>query len=106
MSLLSKDADDQMSEWLGLLSDEARADVLKVQIAECEKTKRTRIESERAVKCNLHSDGSYHFVRGLFVVVLGLIVLGTTCVSYHHLEIEAVKAGRPLVPLLQQPLLK
>ncbi len=75
--------DSDVDGWLGLLGDKERADVLKTRITEVEKTRRHAVEQNAASRRHLHATEGYHFVRGFFVVVLGILVVGASCVSYH-----------------------
>ncbi len=84
----------------GLLSDEAKAEVMKAQIAEGEKTRRTQIEQEEQTRRNLHNTEGFHIVRGFFIIFLLCVVAGSTCVGYHKIDLEdaRVRAAHPAPP--------
>ena len=82
-------------DWFGLLSDEAKADVMKVQIAEHEKTRRTEVEQQEQTRRNRESNADFHFDRGMFIAVLGLVVLGSTCVAYNKVIKSDCPPERP-----------
>ena len=85
--------DDQLhiNEWMNLLDDVNRAEVLKVHIVEKEKTARERIQQEADVKNRLHATEGYHIVRGLFVLFLLVASCAATCVVDHVYELGRLK---------------
>ncbi len=84
-----------------LLSDEAKADVIKTQIIEHEQTERARIEQTEQTRRNLHDEDGYHVVRGMFVVFLFFIVAGATCVGYRKVDLDnaRIRAATPALPI-------
>ena len=104
-----KRSEDQMKEWLGLLDDKERADVLKVQIAEEAKTERVRIEQDADTQRNLIATEGYHVVRGLavaaaFCAVIGVLI--TTCEvskSKHAVDTARIEAEHPRPAPLTPP---
>jgi hypothetical protein len=70
-----------LNEWLGLMDDASRADVMKTQIAEDAKTERARIEADARTKDALFSTDGYHFVRAAWALVVALAIGGATCVA-------------------------
>jgi hypothetical protein len=85
---MSKESEQLRADWFGQLSDESKADVIKVKIAEEEKTARSRIENEHRTKQNLIQTDGYHVVRFTFVVFLLAIVYGASCVAYRKIELD------------------
>jgi len=73
-----------MSIWtpfrMRLLPEEQRAEVMKVQIAEEEATKRKTIEAREKTKQERIGNDSYHIVRGLMVAVCAILVIATAIV--------------------------
>lgn len=79
-------------DWLQLLSDESRADVMKVQISETEATKRKEVEAREATKVALANSDSHQVVKGIGVVALVLVAFCATCVAHRKVEADqAVK---------------
>lgn len=79
-------------EWLKALSDEGRAEVLKVKIHEEETTKRKEIEEQEATKRARFSTEGFHVVRGLIVVGIVTICLMASAVSCEHIKsIQVIK---------------
>lgn len=75
---------EDMDRWFKILSDEQRAEIMKAQIIEGEKTKRQMIESESLYK---HSD-NYALIRVIFIIFLFLTVACATCVSERYMELQ------------------
>lgn len=92
--------EDAHSEWFGLLSDAAKAEVMKAQITESALTERhriteqattdrERIQSDRSVKHESYNNESYNWVRFAFILLLAACVAGATCVEYHKIELKS-----------------
>lgn len=74
-----KNADQEdMDRWFKILTDEQRAEIMKTQIIEGEKTKRQAIEADSLYK---RSD-NYSIVRAIFIIFLILTVACATCVGH------------------------
>lgn len=82
---------DDMRADFNMLSDEAKAGVLRAQIEEHEKTERDRIEQQEQTRRNLHDKDGYHVVRALFVIFLLCVVGGLTCVGTKRIELEDLR---------------
>lgn len=80
---------DQMKEWLGLLDDKERAEVLKVQIAEKEQTERVRLEQQGQTDRDDDVVSGRYIVRGIWAVVAFAAICCGTCMGYNHIEKKA-----------------
>lgn len=99
-----KEQPDQMETWLGLLDDKERAEVLKVQIAEREKTERIRIERASEIQQRLHQTEGYHFVRGLWAFAAVCAIAASTCVGYKTVEaVQSIKTPAGNAPTVSTP---
>ena len=79
-------------DWLELLSDESRADVMKVQIAETEATKRKQFEEECKKTREREGRDGHWVVKGLWACVALALIASMTCVGYRKVEADqAVK---------------
>ncbi len=79
-------------DWLQLLSDESRADVMKVQIAETELTKRKVTEEFEKTKRDRANSDNYQTVKGLAVGALVIVAMCATCVGHRAVEAnQAIK---------------
>lgn len=73
-------------EWLRLMSDEHRADILKTKIKEEEETKRQTIAAQREIKTSQEANQSRgHFRIGL-LFLLGIIVLAVGLNAYSYIS--------------------
>lgn len=95
MATTKKNANDDVDGWMGLLGDADRADVIKVGIAEREKTARALNEETARTQRELIATEGYHVVRGLFVIMLLAAVGGGTCVGYHVVELRKPASAAP-----------
>ena len=78
-------------QWLNgvvdsLADDNAKADVLKVKIAESESTKRTEIKGREETRQRLVGNDGYHFVRGVLAFAVGIAVVAGSICAYHMIE--------------------
>lgn len=71
-----------MDRWFKILSDEQRAELLKVQIVEGEVTKRQAIQADLEYK----QSENYSLIRVGFFVLLAIIAACATCVGYELAE--------------------
>ena len=72
-------------KWLEMLSDEERAGVMKVEIAESAKTERTRIEqTQDTIRKRENADG-YYVIRGCFAVALAFAAL-VSGITYYNVQ--------------------
>lgn len=65
-----KDTDD----WMGILPDAERADVLKTQIKEEAETERARVEAVEQTKRSLINNDGHQWVRALTVIALAVVL--------------------------------
>ncbi len=80
------DYESKLGDWLISMSDEQRADVIKTQIAEEEKTRRLRIEQEEeSRRADIATDGYHGFRIGAICALVCAIAAGT-CVGYRAVE--------------------
>lgn len=83
------DYESKLGDWLVSMSDEQRADVIKTQITEEEKTRRVELEQEgESRRADIATDG-YHGYRIAAVLAIMCAIAGSTCVGYHALEVRA-----------------
>ncbi len=66
-----------MDAWLNMLSDEQRAEVMKTQIAESEKTRRFELAQSGSTRRSLIACDGYHAVRVILAMAffVGVIIL-------------------------------
>lgn len=86
---------EQMKEWLGLLDDKERAEVLKVQIAEEAATERKRIEEQGQTDRDDDVVSGRYVVRGIWAFVVLIAVACATCVSHRLVEGRYPDRGPP-----------
>ena len=91
-----QDSPDQMKEWLGLLDDKERADVLKTQIAEREQTERVRLEQQGQTDRDDDVVAARGWVRGAAIIAVMCAIAASTCVGYRAVDAwQAVKTAGP-----------
>lgn len=76
-------------DWFGLLSDEAKADVIKTRIKEEEQTKRILVEEKEKSQRNLYDSDGYHTVRIALSIGLILFIITAslcTCDYIQHMN--------------------
>lgn len=78
-----------MKEWLGLLDDKERAEVLKAQIAAREQTERVRLEQQGQTDRDDDVVAGRYWVRGAWALVAFVAVCCSTCLGYNHIEKRA-----------------
>lgn len=81
-------------KWMELLSDEARADVMKTLVAETETTKRKIIEETQATQRHPNTSDNRMFTRIWMCIVIALTV--AFCVGVH--ECSAPTHHQPVAP--------
>lgn len=90
-----RDAQDAVDrEWFGLLPDAERAEVLKVQITEREKTRRALADAGVQRHHQLVGNEGFYWVRGLALGVVLVAVMCATCVGYQYVNV-ALAPARP-----------
>lgn len=86
MSKAKTDYESKLGDWLVSMSDEQRADVIKTQIAEEEKTRRMRIEQEeQSRRADIATDG-FQAYRVVAVLAVVCAIAAATCVGYRAVE--------------------
>lgn len=89
-----------MDAWLNALSDEERAGVMKVQIAETEATKRKAIEEEEHTKRDLFGNDVYHVVRFIVSVCVLVSIIGIVAMGCQAIETWGkIKGTAPASPI-------